>query len=61
MRTAYSNTSPLPPTQAHLLPAAVQAFAETGKIQETEVHRFLDLVGVFSSEQYPGDMRLDQF
>ncbi|MEW2071570.1 polysaccharide deacetylase family protein, partial [Streptomyces sp. NPDC007346] len=30
---------------------------QLGEVQEAEVHRFLDLVGVFAREQHPGNVR----
>jgi hypothetical protein len=49
-----------PPVQAHLLATAMEALLEGGEIQEPEVDRFFDLVGVIAGEQDPGDMGFDE-
>src|SRR5690606_6859023 len=42
--------------EAQLLLAEVLAAGQFGKVEEAEVHRLLDLVGVGASEQKPGNV-----
>ncbi|MCY1178814.1 hypothetical protein D9M73_191850 [compost metagenome] len=45
--------------QAQLFGAEVRALRQLGEVEEAKVHRLLDFVGIFTGEQHPGDMRLD--
>ncbi|MCY1396535.1 hypothetical protein D9M71_115100 [compost metagenome] len=46
--------------QAQLFVAEVLACGQFGEIEEAEIHRLLELVGIVASQQYPGDMGLDE-
>src|SRR3990167_5531277 len=45
--------------EAQLFLAEVFARGQFGEVEEAEIHRFLDLVGIGTGQHYPGDMRLD--
>ncbi|MNH06508.1 hypothetical protein D3C79_658780 [compost metagenome] len=46
--------------QAQLFITEVFAAGQFGEIEEAEVHRLLDLVGILAGQQHPGNMRLDE-
>jgi hypothetical protein len=46
--------------EPQLLFAEETTLLERAEIEEAEVHRLLDLVGVLAGEEYPRDMRFDQ-
>ncbi|MDT4875097.1 hypothetical protein FQZ97_1104400 [compost metagenome] len=45
--------------EAQLFLAEVFASGQFGEVEEAEIHRFLDLVGIGPGQHYPGNMRLD--
>ncbi len=45
--------------QAQLFVAIEAALVQAGEIEKAEIHRLLDLVGVGTGQQDPGDVRLD--
>jgi hypothetical protein len=47
------------PVQTQFLLAIEAAFVERAEIEEPEIHRFLDFVGVGAGEDDPGNMRFD--
>ena len=49
-----------PPVQTQLLPAAMGALVERAEVEEAEIERLLDLVGVVAGEKDPGDVGLHQ-
>src|SRR5690606_7958901 len=45
--------------ETQLLVAEVLAAGQFGEVEEAEIHRLLDLVGVGAGEQNPGDVGFD--
>jgi hypothetical protein len=48
------------PVEAHFFLAVVLPVCQAGEVKESEVNRFLDLVGKLTREQDPGDVGFDQ-
>jgi hypothetical protein len=49
-----------PPIQAQLFLASTAAQLERREVDEAEIDRLLHFVYIFSGQEHPGDMRLDQ-
>ncbi|MNL83746.1 hypothetical protein D3C87_2114800 [compost metagenome] len=45
--------------EAQFFLAEVFASGQFAEVEEAEIHRFLDLVGIGPGQHYPGNMRLD--